>query len=263
MRRIAIWAAKGGTGKTTTAVTLAHGLALAGERVLLVDCDPRGDAGLHFGLAAGAGLAAWLGGDDAEAVEVRPGLRVLRSGGAALAALESALATPDAGTRLRTALAGVADTSIVILDCAAGSGALVRLALAAADEIVMPLAADYLSLASAEAALASLAPAGGGPAPRLLGILPTFLDASAASAIEVEAVLAQLHSGRVLQTRIGIADALRDAPARRGTIFDCEPLSRAALEYAALVDEVLTSGANVGPDAVSIVHVADGEALRS
>jgi chromosome partitioning protein len=240
MRRIVIAAAKGGTGKTTTAVTLAHGLALAGERVLLVDCDPSRDASRHFGLPPSAGLAGWLAGRDAHAVVVRPGLRVLDSGGDALADLEPALAHPGAERRLRAALDAVADADWVIVDCPPGPGALARLALAACDEVLMPLAADYLSLASAATALARFARAGerGGPGLRLVGILPTFCDPDAATAAQVEAVLAELHPGRVLQTRIEVADALRDAPARRGTIFDCAPLSRAAFDYARLIEEV-------------------------
>jgi chromosome partitioning protein len=128
----------------------------------------------------------------------------------------------------------------VIVDCPAGHGALPRLALTACDEVLMPLVADYLSLASIAAALQRFA-RGGAPGSgglRLVGILPNFCDPHAAAAAEVAAALAELHTGRVLQTRITVADALRDAPARRGTIFDCEPLSRAALEFASLVEEV-------------------------
>ena len=45
MKTIAVANAKGGTGKTTTAVTLAHGLAMRGQRILLVDADTQGQAG--------------------------------------------------------------------------------------------------------------------------------------------------------------------------------------------------------------------------
>ena len=57
MKTIAIANAKGGTGKTTTAVTLAHGLAMRGHRILLVDADTQGQAGRALGLRPSAGLA--------------------------------------------------------------------------------------------------------------------------------------------------------------------------------------------------------------
>ena len=100
-------AARGGSGKTTTAVTLAHGLALAGRRVLLVDCDPRRDAALHFGLAPEPGLAAWLRNRPARALEVRAGLRVLDSGGAALEEFD----TYWARTRARNTVCGARSTA--------------------------------------------------------------------------------------------------------------------------------------------------------
>ena len=246
MRTIAITAARGGSGKTTTAVTLAHGLALAGQRVLLVDCDPRRDVALHFGLAPEAGLAAWLRGRRARAVEVRAGLCVLESGGVALEELETVLGA-DAGEeyRLRRALDSVRDTDVVILDCPAGFGPLVRTALRASTEILVVASADHMGLCAATQALERIArTAGADDRPlRLLGVLPTLYDAKAPTAAEVDLLLVRQHAGRVLQTRIALCDALRAAPARHGTIFDAEPLSRAALDYVQLTEEVLAAAA--------------------
>ena len=246
MRRIAITAARGGSGKTTTAVTLAHGLALAGHRVLLVDCDPRGDVAQHFGLTPAGGLAAWLRGRPAGAIEVRAGLRVLQSGGTALEELEAVLSTdPGEEYRLRRALDSVHDADVVILDCPAGFGALVRTALRASTEVLVVAGADYMGLVAATQALERVARVPGaedGPL-RLLGVLPTLYDANAPTAAGVDLLLAQQHAGRVLQTRIALCDALRAAPARAGTIFDTESLSRAALDYVQLTEEILAAAA--------------------
>ena len=51
---------KGGTGKTTTAVNIAHGFSLSGRRVLLIDCDPQRNAAVTFGVEAEKGLAELL-----------------------------------------------------------------------------------------------------------------------------------------------------------------------------------------------------------
>lgn len=239
MRRIAIAAAKGGTGKTTTAVSLAHALALAGNTVLLVDCDPRRNAALHFGLPAEPGLGAWLAGRPARAVEVRAGLRVVDSGGEALVRLEGRADLPSRFTR---ALDAVHDADFVILDGATHLGAVQRAACRAADEILMPVGADYLGFASVGPSLAAFRRADR-ETPRLLGLLATFYDPTLASARDVDAVLAEHFGSQVLQTRIWNSEALRAAPALRGTVFDSDPLSRGAHDYALLAEEIAARAA--------------------
>jgi len=241
MRRIAIAAAKGGTGKTTTAVSLAHGLALAGRRVLLVDCDPKRQASTYFGVPEGTGVAGLLQGLAAEAVTVRERLRVLDSGGAALAEAEIQLAArPAAIERLRQVLAGLQDGDYVFFDCPPSLGLAHLGALAACDEIILPVGADFLALAGARQTLAVIRalPQRSGTRPRLLGLLRTFCDPDAGSDASYEAALRQEYSGQVLQTRIRTSEGLRLAPAGRHTIFEAAPLSPGALDYALLTEEI-------------------------
>lgn len=244
MRITSIAAAKGGTGKTTTAVTLAHAFALAGRRTLLVDLDPRRQAALHFGLAQTGGLAAWLGGGSAHAVEVRSMLRVLDSGGAALGRLELQLLEPPSDLeRLRAYLRSVEDVEEILLDCGPSCGPLQTAALLAADEIILPVGTDFLGLASAAAMRDEIAGLrrrdGGGP--RLRGVLATFYEPGSPGAAQIDAVLCESFTGGVLRTRVRRHESLRAAPAQRGTVFESAPVSEGALDYALLACELLGS----------------------
>lgn len=228
-RCIALAATKGGTGRTTTAVTLAHGLALAGHDVVLVDCDPRRSVALHFDLPADPGLASLLRGGSAQAFEVRRSLRVVDSGGTALADLDPYLASAE---RLRRALAHF-EADFVLLDLAPFPGNLARHALAACDRVLLPFGADYLGLESVRAALAA-------PDldPERVALLPTFYDTAMGSPGDFEAELEKFLPARTLQTRIRISESLRLAPAKHGTVFDSDPLSSAALDFVHLTDEI-------------------------
>src|SRR5215469_2633126 len=81
-RYIAVAASKGGTGKTTTAWNLSFGLALAGARVLTVDCDPQDNLRFIAGLEPQhSTVAAAIEGGSAEPSEVRESMWLLSSGG--------------------------------------------------------------------------------------------------------------------------------------------------------------------------------------
>lgn len=225
---IAIAPTRGGTGRTTTAVTLAHGLALAGHAVTLVDCDPLRSVARHFDIPADPGLASLLRGGAARAFEVRRSLRIVDSGGASLADLDPHLATPE---RLRRALDEI-EAEFVLLDLPPGPANLSRHAIALCDTVLLPFGADHLGLESLRAALEAQ------PDPERSAVLATFYDPAASPGEAWDAALAACAPARVLQTRIRYSAALRLAPAGHGTVFDTDPLSDAALDFARLTEEI-------------------------
>ncbi len=80
MRKIAIANRKGGVGKTTTAVNIASGLAMAGLKTLLIDTDSQGHCSRSLGAAGSAGLADLLEGREVKPEEVRSNLYLIPGG---------------------------------------------------------------------------------------------------------------------------------------------------------------------------------------
>ena len=246
MRRIAIASAKGGTGKTTSAVTLAHGLALAGKRVVLVDLDAQGHVGAHFGLKPLAGVADLLQGRPAHCLEVRESLWVIQSGGEDLVAQERRM-QDNLGSvgALRRALQCIEGFDFMLLDCPASSELLQFNGLAACDEVLLPVGADHMSLLGAQRFLQQLhrLTERTNVRPRLLGLLPTLYDVDAPSTGPMERRLRKEYAGSVLHSRIRLADDLRRAPVEKGSVFDVAPLSPAAMDYSILTQEILSLAA--------------------
>jgi chromosome partitioning protein len=242
-RRIAVFNHKGGTGKTTTAVNLAAGLAEAGNRVLLVDADGQGNVGASLGIRGEKTLYHVLvhGAPASEcAVPVRDDFHVLTSN-ELLAAAELHLATrPNRDRVMRERLGDRAvGYDVVVLDCAPALSLMNQNALVYADSVVVPVSCDYLSLVGVKQVLRTLRHVRDllKHDVALLGVLPTFYDVRNKIARDAVSAL-QDHFGERCLPPIRVNTKLREAPSARQTIFEYAPESHGALDYMVLVDFV-------------------------
>jgi len=248
--RLAIFNHKGGTGKTTTSVSIAAGFAQRGLKVLLVDTDSQGNVGVSLGIKAEKTLyhvlVMGVRASDA-AVRVRPNLDLLVSN-ETLAAAELFLAGKQNRDRvLRERLASAFDDyDVILLDCSPSLSLMNQNALVVADGIVVPVACDFLSLVGVRQVIKTVKNVN-----QLLhhpvqihGVLPTFFDARARICRDAVDALKEHFGDRVLPP-IRQATRLKEAPAQGKTIFEYAPESNAAEDYARVVD-ILVQGAAGG-----------------
>ncbi len=241
---LAIFNHKGGTGKTTTSVTLAAGLAAAGKRVLLVDTDGQGNVAVSLGLKSERSLyhVLVMGLALSDAVTTpRPNLDVLPSN-ETLAAAELYLAgRRNRDQVLATRLASARDAyDYVIVDCSPSLSLMNQNALCFADSVLCPVACDYLSLVGVRQVLRTLKQVAkllGHPI-QLWGVLPTMFDARARICNEALDTLREHFKDRCLAP-IRSTIRVKEAPSQGRTLLEHAPDSRAAEDYLAVVKRLL------------------------
>ncbi len=184
-KKIAITLRKGGSGKTTTAVNLAAALHLRGKKVLLIDLDPQANATLAVGIDPTTlprninHLFTTIDTAPSDVITRTPfGLAILPSH-PDLAQTENAMKATQVGM-LRGLLEPLENAfELIIIDTPPAESYLTVNALAAADEVIIPLQAHYLALQGLAQALTQVNQVRNGLNPRLkvAGILPTLVNA--------------------------------------------------------------------------------------
>ncbi len=245
--RIAVLNQKGGTGKTTTTVNVAAGLADAGHRVLVIDVDSQGHVGVSLGTEGKNTLYHLLVEDKPLrdcVVSARPNLDIL-PGNETLASTEIVLARMNEGRDkiLRDKLLGENGYDYILLDCGPSLSILNMNALTFADHLIVPVSCDYLSLVGVKQVLKTLKNVNSVLMHNIsiLGILPTFYDMrNNISDESVRALKGHFHD-KVLPS-IRVNTRLKEAPQHQQTIFEYAPDSRGANDYRKLVKWLAKQG---------------------
>ena len=251
---IAIANQKGGVGKTTTAVHVAAYLGLLGP-VLLVDCDPQGNAtswlghdprtvapSLYDALVDDTPLRAAVRPTDEQGVALVPANRALAGAQVELVEL------PERELRLRHALAPLrADYALVLLDCPPSLGLLTINALAAADAVLIPVQCEYLALEGLGQLLESIELVRQRLNPRLavLGLVLTMADSRTNLSAQVQQEVRRHFPALTFDTVIPRAVRLSEAPSYGQSLLRYAATSRGAVAYAQLADELVRRGYGV------------------
>lgn len=240
MRTVAITNLKGGVGKTTTVVNLGAGLALKGLRVLLVDVDAQGNLATALGIQPRRTLYdVFVDGKPVEQciVEARPHLDLLAADATLMSAQPVMAQRPDWAHLLSRALKPLnAKYDVTLIDCSASLSVMNVGALLAASDVIVPTVVEHLALRGIELLQEQLQRVGVGT---IRCIVPTMFDSRQRQAHEL---LEQLKSqyGALVTDPIRINVRLSEAPALGKTIYEHDPRSRGALDYAQLVEHIST-----------------------
>jgi chromosome partitioning protein len=241
MRIVTIANQKGGVGKTTTAVTLAHGLAILGRAVLLIDLDPQGQAAIALGERSLPGVfqVSMLNLDIRKAIyPVRDNLWIL-PGDKTTADAQIVWRVQQRPIDQWLKYAMQSSAEVVIFDTSPSVGGFQEQALFAADLVIVPSSCQFLSTDAVSQTMETLSnhQKQYGWNGYLLGILPTFFDERTRESNASLTDLNNFYPDQVLSP-IHVATRLAEAAAEGKTIFEIDPDSRIAHEYADLVHKV-------------------------
>ena len=246
MRVIAVINQKGGVGKTTTTLNLAHALANKGKKVLAIDLDPQAHLTAGFGSLRKnqQGIADVLLGEaelNDVVVEAREGVDLVPAG-VRLGELEHINAGgAKRGFLLRDALKNKARSKdFVLIDCPPSSGILGMNALLAAKEVLIPVSGDFFALQGLSRLMSIFDHIEGSLKKKIeKWVVLTRFHERRRLAREVREKIAAYFPDRVFKTHIRETVALAESPGFGQTIFEYQASGNGAKDYLALADDLI------------------------
>ena len=246
MTAIAIANQKGGVGKTTTAISLGAALAGMGRRVLLIDLDPQGNA--TSGLGESRERAASIHGVLLREAPVQeaiiptsvPGLDLMPSSSDMAGAEVELVPAMAREHRLRSALERIQGYDVILIDCPPSLGLLTINALTAADEVLVPVQAEYLALEGLAQLLATIEAVRARLNQKLaiLAVLVTMSDRRNRLSVQVAEEVRRHFPEVMAKTQIPRSVRLAEAPSHGKPISSYDPGSRASEAYAEFAREI-------------------------
>jgi chromosome partitioning protein len=240
---------KGGVGKTTVAITTAHGLALAGYKVLVVDLDAQGHVAYYLGIDRKPGLYNLLlnSADIKDCITAArpPNLGIIPSDTSTALVEERLIAMRFREMRLTQVLEPLRDRGpdYVILDTAPGAGPLHDAAMAASDYVLAVVEASTASLDGLSLLTHTIVEfQGAGHSVKLIGIVPTMVDDRTLASQEALEALYQVEEQLApIYPPVHRATLFQQAVSEGKTLWEMDPQnkSRATAEYSAVIMQLL------------------------
>jgi chromosome partitioning protein len=251
MSVVAIANQKGGVGKTTTAINLGAALGILERRVLLVDCDPQGNASRGVGYEGGGPLLYdALVGDCNLLAAIHPtgfaGLDVVPSDHDLVGIEVEFVGLEGWESRLREQLAALEGYDTVLLDCPPSLGHLTISALVAANAVIVPMQCEYFALEGMAGLLNTIERIRGAMNEnlQLAGILLTMFDERTRLSRQVRREIELHFPEQVFKTVVPRNIRLAEAPSHGVPALQYDVKSRGAQAYLALASEYLTAAAS-------------------
>ncbi|MCA9375857.1 MAG: ParA family protein [Candidatus Doudnabacteria bacterium] len=236
---------KGGTGKTTTALTLAAALCEQGKFVLVVDMDPQGNitSGLGVTHEEEQGVYAALSGVETKTLIRQtsvPCLDILSAGPELSGASIELVDQPQREFRLRQALSEIrANYDVILIDCPPTLGLLTLNALVAADNVLIPVQCEYYALEGLGQLLRTidLVKTRLQPSLEILGAVMVMHDRRLKLSQDVVREVQQNFPYRVFETIVPRNVRLAESPSFGKSVYETAPWSKGAKSYKKLAEE--------------------------
>lgn len=244
---IAVLNQKGGVGKTTTVVNLAHQLAKTGKRVVIVDADPQGNATSGLGIDKNSlqytlydALVKKVPLNDVLTLTAYENLTVLPAN-ANLAGAEVELASYHGRELVMKNILNGLLADYVLIDCPPSLGLLTINALCAANKVLIPIQTEYYALEGVSQLLQIVQKVQASVNPRLsiLGVLMTMYDQRTSLSKQVQQELEKHFAELVFKTVIPRNIRLAEAPSHGMPVGEYDKWSKGARSYKALAKEFI------------------------